>query len=165
MRDLFDHVRVFVCPLRYGAGAKGKIMSALAYGLPIVSTAIGVEGAGLEDGEHVLVADEAEDFAATVLRLYNDVTIWNRLSIAGQSLLEDKFSINMGVHVLEQAITEGHRRRLEVASSENFGFDPQTVKNSKWSGERLIESDMVYCRWNTDDEESKGDISFEGCAE
>ncbi len=128
LRDLFDHVRVFVCPLRYGAGAKGKIMSALAYGLPIVSTAIGVEGAGLEDGEHVLVADEAEDFAATVLRLYNDVTIWKSLSIAGQRLLEERFSINMGVDVLERAIAEGHRRRLEVASQEQLEFDRRGIK-------------------------------------
>ena len=128
LRDLFDHVRVFVCPLRYGAGAKGKIMSALAYGLPIVSTAIGVEGAGLEDGQHVLVADEAEGFAATVLRLYNDVSTWNRLSEAGQILLEDRFSIKMGVHVLEQAIAEGHRRRLKVASSDDLAFDRLTIK-------------------------------------
>jgi GT2 family glycosyltransferase len=128
LRDLFDRVRVFVCPLRYGAGAKGKIMSALSHGLPIVSTAIGVEGAGLEDGEHVLVADSAEDFAETVLRLYNDVTTWNRLSVAGQGLLEDRFSINMGVDVLERAIAEGHRRRLELAPLENLKFDRMTIE-------------------------------------
>ena len=128
LRDLFDRVRVFVCPLRYGAGAKGKIMSALAYGLPIVSTAIGVEGAGLEDEEHVLVADSAEDFAATTLRLYNDVKIWNRLSSAGQSLLEDRFSIAMGADVLEQAMRDGHRRRLGIAASDDLEFDQQTRK-------------------------------------
>jgi GT2 family glycosyltransferase/glycosyltransferase involved in cell wall biosynthesis len=128
LRDLFDRARVFVCPLRYGAGAKGKIMSALAYGLPIVSTSISVEGAGLEDGEHVLVADSPEDFAATTLRLYNDVAMWNRLSTAGQSLLEDRFSINMGAHVLDQAMQDGHRRRLEAAASDNLMFDPSAVK-------------------------------------
>jgi glycosyltransferase involved in cell wall biosynthesis len=134
LRDLFDHVRVFVCPLRYGAGAKGKIMSALAYGLPIVSTAIGVEGAGLEDGEHVLVADEAEEFAATTLKLYNDVTIWNRLSTAGQDLLEERFSLIMGAHILDQAIRDGHRRRLDVAPSQDLRFDPLTVEISGGSG-------------------------------
>jgi GT2 family glycosyltransferase len=134
LRDLFDHVRVFVCPLRYGAGVKGKVMSALAYGLPIVSTAIGVEGAGLEDGQHVLVADAAADFAATTLRLYNDETVWNRLSGAGQSLLEDKFSIGMGADVLERAITEGHRRRMEIAPLGNLGFDPKTIRIPNGSG-------------------------------
>jgi hypothetical protein len=43
--------------LRVGAGAKGKVMSALSHGLPIVSTGIGIEGAGLTEGVHVLVAD------------------------------------------------------------------------------------------------------------
>ena len=127
LRDLFDRVRVFVCPLRYGAGAKGKVMSSLSYGLPVVSTTIGVEGAGLDDGEHVLVADSAEEFAATTLRLYNDVTLWNRLSIAGQNLLEDHFSIGMGADVLGRTIAEGHRRRMGIAPSVDLGFDPATV--------------------------------------
>jgi GT2 family glycosyltransferase/glycosyltransferase involved in cell wall biosynthesis len=127
LRDLFDRVRVFVCPLRYGAGAKGKVMSALSYGLPIVSTTVGVEGAGLEDEKHVLVADSAEKFASATMRLYNDPALWNDLSSAGQSLLREDFSIAMGAEVLERAIAEGHRRRMEIAASATFAFDPKTV--------------------------------------
>jgi GT2 family glycosyltransferase len=133
LRDLFDHARVFVCPLRYGAGAKGKIMSSLSYGLPIVSTTIGVEGAGFEDGEHVLVADSATEFAAMTLRLYNDVLLWNRLSAAGQNVLADRFSIDMGAAVLERAIAEGHRRRMGITSSLNLEFSPATIMPPKES--------------------------------
>jgi GT2 family glycosyltransferase len=127
LRDLFDRARVFVCPLRYGAGAKGKVMSALAYGLPIVSTTVGVEGAGLDEGEHVLVADSSERFASETLRLYNDGHLWNRLSTAGQSLLKDRFSLDMGANILEQAISEGHRHRMEISRSNDLVFDPASV--------------------------------------
>jgi GT2 family glycosyltransferase/PII-like signaling protein len=123
LRDLFDRCRVFVCPLRYGAGAKGKVMSALSYGLPIVSTAIGVEGAGLADEEHVLVADSPEDFAAATLRIYNDETLWNRLSHAGQVLLEEQFSTGMGAQVLNSAIDRGHAVRIKLAPDLPVAFD------------------------------------------
>jgi GT2 family glycosyltransferase len=112
LRDLFDRARVFVCPLRIGAGVKGKIMSALAYGLPIVSSPIGVEGSGLVADEHALVADAAADFAAATLRLYEDEALWNRLSLSGQELLRRSFSTEAGVEVLAGAIARGHARRL-----------------------------------------------------
>ena len=114
LAEVFDAARVFICPLRVGAGAKGKIMSALSYGLPIVSTSIGVEGAGLVEGKHVLVADQPAPLAEAVLRLYNDATLWTRLSNAGQSLVQEQFSLEMGVGRLEEAIEKGHRKRLGV---------------------------------------------------
>jgi glycosyltransferase involved in cell wall biosynthesis len=117
LADVFDSSRVFVCPLRFGAGAKGKVMSALAYGLPVVSTAIGVEGAGLLDGEHVLVADDPKSLAETILRIYDDPALWRRLSVAGLSLIHDRFSLNMGVRQLEEAIEKGHRKRLGLSDA------------------------------------------------
>ncbi|MEJ7711138.1 MAG: glycosyltransferase family 4 protein [Pyrinomonadaceae bacterium] len=44
---LFHDSRVFVTPLRYGAGMKSKVGQALSYGLPVVTTTIGAEGIGL----------------------------------------------------------------------------------------------------------------------
>ena len=114
LRTLFDRARVFVCPLRFGAGVKGKVMSALAYGLPIVSTTIGVEGSGLIPGEHVLVADRASDFAAQTLRLYRDEDLWTRLSVQGQALLRAEFSPEGGRRKLGEAIERGNRRRMDL---------------------------------------------------
>jgi GT2 family glycosyltransferase/glycosyltransferase involved in cell wall biosynthesis len=112
LRDVFDAVRVFVCPLRVGAGAKGKIMSALSYGLPIVSTPIGVEGAGLTPDEHVLVTDTPEDMARETVRLYRDEGLWTRLSLAGQQLMRDEFSTAMGDRKLEEAVDKAYRHKI-----------------------------------------------------
>jgi GT2 family glycosyltransferase/glycosyltransferase involved in cell wall biosynthesis len=117
LRDLFDRTRVFVCPLRFGAGVKGKIMSALSYGIPIVSTPIGVEGALLEAGRHVLVADTPTTFAQQTLRLYKDVKLWNALSTSGQQLIVEKFSLEMGRAKLSEAIALGHCHRLGLDGS------------------------------------------------
>ena len=44
LRPLFEKSRVFVAPLRYGAGVKGKIVTSMMYGVPVVTTSIGNEG-------------------------------------------------------------------------------------------------------------------------
>ncbi len=112
LRDLFDACRVFVCPLRVGAGAKGKVVSALSYGIPIVSTAVGVEGAGLTSGETVLVADDPASFAADTLRLYRDEALWTQLSRAGQQAVRENFSRGMGERVLSHAIDTAFAKKL-----------------------------------------------------
>ena len=55
---------MLVVPLRIGGGSRLKILEALAAGLPVVTTTVGVEGLRLNAGEHVTVADGAEAFAA-----------------------------------------------------------------------------------------------------
>lgn len=72
--------RVFVAPLRFGAGMKGKIGHSLSYGLPTVTTKIGAEGMGLTDGYDVMIGDEPELFAQKVLELYDNAELWHYIS-------------------------------------------------------------------------------------
>ncbi len=83
LNPFLDKIRVSVAPLRYGAGIKGKIGSAMAVGLPVVATSLAAEGMSLTDGENILVADGAEAFASAIARLYEDGVLWNKLSKAG----------------------------------------------------------------------------------
>jgi GT2 family glycosyltransferase/glycosyltransferase involved in cell wall biosynthesis len=83
-----DRARVSIAPLRYGAGVKGKIGEALSHGLPVVTTTIGAEGMNLIDGEHALIANAPEAFAAAVARLHEDAALWERLAAAGRAHIE-----------------------------------------------------------------------------
>jgi glycosyltransferase involved in cell wall biosynthesis len=85
---LIESARINVAPLRFGAGMKGKVSQSLAVGLPVVTTSIGAEGLGAEDGRDLLSADDADGFAERVVSLYRDDARWTRLSVAGQSLAE-----------------------------------------------------------------------------
>ncbi len=61
---------VAVSPVRAGYGMKNKVLEAMALGTPVVATARSLTGlGGAVHGEHLLVADAAEDIAAAVLRL------------------------------------------------------------------------------------------------
>ena len=84
---------ISIAPLRYGAGMKGKIGEALASGLPVVTTSIGAEGMGLQNGDGgTLVADDPEAFADHVARLYADRNLWNQLSAQGRQHIESHFT-------------------------------------------------------------------------
>jgi GT2 family glycosyltransferase/glycosyltransferase involved in cell wall biosynthesis len=83
----FNAAAVFVAPLRYGAGVKGKIGQAMSRGLPVVTTSIGAEGIGIIDGVHGLIRDNAESFAAAVAEVSSNRELWGRLSRAGLELV------------------------------------------------------------------------------
>ena len=90
--DYFNKVRLSVVPLRFGAGMKGKVVSSLAYGLPVVSSTIGIEGSGILADEHVLVADDPALFASKIIQLYEDQILWERLSNSGVDFANKNFS-------------------------------------------------------------------------
>ena len=73
--------------MRYGAGMKGKVGHALSYGLPIVTTSIGAEGFDFIDGTSCIIADDADAFAAGIIRIYEDAAVWKRLSDASVEIL------------------------------------------------------------------------------
>ena len=106
LNPLLDKMRVSVAPLRYGAGIKGKIGSAMAVGLPVVATSLAVEGMSLTDGENVLVADGAEAFASAVVKLYKDKPLWSRLSKAGPDFAEKAWGAARAWEILANILNE-----------------------------------------------------------
>jgi glycosyltransferase involved in cell wall biosynthesis len=72
----------FVVPLRIGGGSRLKIYEAMATGKAIVSTSVGAEGLDIHPGEDILLADDAEQFSACVVRTLKDVDLRHRLAVA-----------------------------------------------------------------------------------
>lgn len=64
--------RVSVAPLRFGAGVKGKVSEAVASGIPVVTTSVGVQGMPLAPGKEILVGDSPRDFSDAVVALLKD---------------------------------------------------------------------------------------------
>ncbi len=88
----FGRTRVFVAPLRFGAGMKGKIGQSMAFGLPVVTTDIGAEGMGLENGRHALIANGVEDFVRAVEHLYSNEELWQRLAAESRQFIHNAYS-------------------------------------------------------------------------
>ncbi|MGD0281181.1 MAG: glycosyltransferase [Dissulfurispiraceae bacterium] len=88
----FEQCKIYLAPLRYGAGVKGKIIDAMSYGLPIVTTPIGAEGLGVSDGEHMLIANSKDAIVQSVLKLYSDRVLWDNVSYNSKVFIERHFS-------------------------------------------------------------------------
>jgi GT2 family glycosyltransferase len=93
LEEFFAGMRLSVAPLRYGAGLKGKVISSLSFGVPVVATRVAVEGGGFTDGENVLVADGGDAMADAIVRLYADREGWERQAAAGRQFFIENFSV------------------------------------------------------------------------
>ncbi|MCC6178590.1 MAG: glycosyltransferase [Chloroflexi bacterium] len=82
---------VYVLPMRGGGGTRFKVLEAMAAGLPIVSTRLGMEGIAAIDGVHYLAADDAPTFAAAVLRLLDDAPLRERIAEAASALVREQY--------------------------------------------------------------------------
>ena len=65
----YRRARLSVVPLRAGGGTRLKILESMALGRAVVSTSIGCEGIDVRHGRDILIADDAEAFAACVVSL------------------------------------------------------------------------------------------------
>jgi glycosyltransferase involved in cell wall biosynthesis len=99
-----DDCRLAVAPLRYGAGIKGKVNISMSRGQPVVATPVAVEGMFVTDGEEVMVAESAQDFASAIVRIYQDEQLWNRISINGLENVRKYFSIDTARRSLEELL-------------------------------------------------------------
>jgi len=91
LESLYLVSKLMVLPLRFGAGVKGKLIESLYNGLPIVSTAIGVEGVkGIE--KLISPLDTPANFAAEVVSLYTDGNKLADLSQRGSEFIKENFT-------------------------------------------------------------------------
>ena len=94
--DAFDPHRLFIAPLLSGAGIKGKVLSALAYGIPCVLSPTAAEGIGLRDGLDCLIAETSNDWADAISRLQTDDALWQKLSDNAREYMQTAFSFDKG---------------------------------------------------------------------
>jgi sugar transferase (PEP-CTERM/EpsH1 system associated) len=82
---------VAVAPIRFGAGTLYKILEPMALGIPVVATSVAAEGLAILDGKDVLIADSADGFAESVIRVLNDSKLQISLGSSGQSIVRNKY--------------------------------------------------------------------------
>lgn len=108
--EWLTQARVVAVPLQHGGGTRLKVLEAMAWGRPIVSTSKGVEGLPVMDGTHALIADGAREFVEAVKRVRADDELAARLGAAGRRLAE-QFAWERITPKLVAAVTELSQRR------------------------------------------------------
>lgn len=101
--EAFDRCRVFVAPLLSGAGIKGKVISALAHGVPSVISPVAAEGTGVRDGLDVRIATTPREWCDAIVALYQDASIWRQVSQSAQALVARRYGIAEGLRTMREA--------------------------------------------------------------
>ncbi len=104
VRPYLQSAGVFVCPLRFGAGVKNKLLAALAMNKAVVATRLSVEGLDLREGEDLLLADEPAEFAAKVVQLIENPEYARQLGKTGQAAVKAKYSWERSAKLLEDTL-------------------------------------------------------------
>ncbi len=93
--DVRPHVweaAAYIVPLRVGGGTRIKVFEAMAMGIPVVSTGLGVEGLSIEAGKHYMRAETAEEMAEAVVKLLSAPDLARQYAERARQYVEDHCS-------------------------------------------------------------------------
>ncbi len=104
LSDVLDASRLMVAPLRFGAGAKGKVISSLSHGLPCIATPVAAEGMTADERDGIVVRDGAAELCEAIVRLYDDAEAWGRASEGAIAFSKRNNSFDRGIDVLRNEV-------------------------------------------------------------
>ncbi|MEP6618257.1 MAG: glycosyltransferase [bacterium] len=84
--------RLSILPLRIGGGTRMKVYEAMAAGIPMVSTEVGMEGLACQPGRDILVGDTPEEFAAQCIALLDNPERGEAIAASALRLVEEECS-------------------------------------------------------------------------
>jgi glycosyltransferase involved in cell wall biosynthesis len=91
IKSLIASCAVSLVPLWSGGGTRLKILEAMAIGTPVVSTSKGAEGLIVQNGKHVLIADQPEVFAENVIKVMCEQDLRDSLSVNALRLVKEHY--------------------------------------------------------------------------
>ncbi len=111
IRPYLHRARVFVCPNRMGSGMRGKILQAMACGVPVVSTTLGAEGINIQMCEDGFLADKPRIISQYIDLLLGDEALQSAVARRARELVVDRFSWDRGLDLLENVLEDVVRGR------------------------------------------------------
>ena len=103
---VFNRHRLFIAPLRAGAGLKGKVVAAAAHGIPQVLSATAAEATGLRHGHEVWIARNREQWLDGISQLCRDDQLWRAMSEAAHRFAVSHYSREQGLMLMQAAFEQ-----------------------------------------------------------
>jgi len=111
---LHMQVKIVLAPVLYGAGVKGKINYALLNGVPVISTSVGAEGMYLISNKSFLLANTGKEFYHQIMKLYDNIILWNTLRKNGLEVMKNYFSREVAKKIILDSFN-----KLKITPNEN----------------------------------------------
>jgi len=104
IEDFYKRSKLFIVPIISGAGVKIKLLEAMKYKLPILTTIKGVEGLPLKDENEILIAYDSVDFSNKLVNLLDNESLANKLATNAFKWLLKNCSLNANIKKIENLL-------------------------------------------------------------
>jgi sugar transferase (PEP-CTERM/EpsH1 system associated) len=121
IREPLGRSAVAICPITVKVGIQNKLLEAMAMGVPVVSTAAGVEGLAARPGRELLVGDDPAAFAAHVCRLLAEPALRAALGDAGRRFVEAQHRWDSAASQLESLYAAARDRATRTGARVPLG--------------------------------------------
>ena len=141
-QEVVQNARVVLAPLRFGAGIKGKLIEAMQFGTPSITTTIGAESMCGDLPWNGFIADDTKEFANKAVEVYQDKTLWlkgqeNGFEIIEKRYLKSVFVADFVKYILEtQTHLKQHRMQNFMGSLLQHHTLTSTKYMSRWIEEK-----------------------------
>ena len=105
VEDVFKNARVCLAPIQFGAGLKGKLIEAMIYGTPSVTSSIGAEAMHDNFPWNGFISNTPIDFASKAVELYSNENTWTDAQQNGNTILKNCYSNVLFTHDLLEKIS------------------------------------------------------------
>lgn len=106
IRDAYVNSDVLVAPIKGPGGTRLKILEAMASGIPVVTTSVGIEGLRVEHEKQALIEDDAESIAQAAIKVLKNKDFARRLGEAGRELVSRYYSWTKSAQLLDKIYKE-----------------------------------------------------------
>ena len=100
-----NRARMLICPVRLGSGLRTKVLEAMASGLPVVSTSLGVSGIDVQTGVNCLIADTPNLFKQSIEWLLTDRVLSANISRKALEMVRKKYDLETELNQFEKILT------------------------------------------------------------
>ena len=88
-----SNIKIFaIVPLLEGSGTRLKILEAMSFGLPVISTSIGAEGIDYIENKHIIIANDGALFQKAIIDTVNKPSILKNLASESLLLINEKYN-------------------------------------------------------------------------
>ena len=106
VKKAYREASVFLAPLYGPGGTRLKILGAMAAGVPVVTTPVGIEGIGAKDGLDVLIRKNPQALSTAVIKVLKDKVFYQKITQAARQLIEKKYSYQAVARILDKIYQE-----------------------------------------------------------
>jgi glycosyltransferase involved in cell wall biosynthesis len=102
--EVLQNARVCLAPIQFGAGLKGKLLDAMLYGTPSITTSIGAEGMHGNLPFSGVIEDTVESFANASVASYTQQNVWLKYQQYGFDIIESRFQKDLFSEAFKQRL-------------------------------------------------------------